>query len=131
MSQTILTLSMVFLIPIFVSKSYDVFYDVNYKIGTKDENLLNTIQFYRENKPNIMLLASCILIVLGILLSGNVCNVTTYSIGWAGFLLLAYTLLTNWYQYSPKYQLAILGLCIVVFGAIGSNAVTMQKILYC
>jgi hypothetical protein len=132
MSLQILTAAITILVPTFTSKLYDLTYlDEKEK---KDMNSTGRIAIddkYRSDKSNMMLIVSCALIIIGVVLSSSGCNSTTMGLSYAGLLLLVYTLMTNWWFYSLKCQVMILGACIAAIGAVGMNADLMRKLMFC
>ena len=131
MSYQVLTAAITVLIPTFASKLYDLTYlDETKKNSITDNGRIILDNKYRSDKSNMMLIVSCALIVGGILLSSTNCNAITLGVSFAGLLLLIFTLVTNWWFYSLKCQVTILGACIIALAG-GMNRQLMRNLLFC
>jgi hypothetical protein len=132
MSYQVLTAAITVLIPTFASKLYDLTYlDETKKNSITDNGRIILDNKYRSDKSNMMLIVSCALIVGGILLSSTNCNAITLGVSFAGLLLLIFTLVTNWWFYSLKCQVTILGACIIALAGVGMNRQLMRNLLFC
>lgn len=118
--NTLITLSIAVLIPIFAIKSYDLLTmtdDNKSKSGghTFDEK-------YRATKSMTMIGISCVTIITGTVIKSLMGDRSMSGISLGGFFLLIHTVLNNWLFYNLKEQVVIIGLSLfslLIFSSTG------------
>lgn len=118
MFEMLLMFSIAFLVPLFISKVYDL---LMMSEDDKKNPYENYDQPYLVTKHLYMIVISCILIIIGLLISSKKCNWSNFGIGLGGFLLLLKTILTNWSLYGLKEQIIVIGISLVSLIFIGSS----------
>ena len=111
-------LSISFLLPIFITKCYDL-------LMMTDEDKIKKIVIFDEKykvKKNLhMIVISCACIIIGLVISPQYYSRTISGIGLGGLILLLYTLFTNWYFYALKEQVIIIGISLFSLIIIGTT----------
>lgn len=141
-TKMFLVISTGLMLACFTSKAYDVYNDYqtlsekkcdqNYLVD-KNNKLIESnsecidkknkeIEEYVNNKTNTMLIIGFIYLVMGVLISKNSSS-SLIGISLGGFFLIIYYLVTNWFKFSQKNQVMIMGgiLAGMIFAGSNSN----------
>lgn len=133
-TKLFLTLATAMMLACFSSKAYDV-YNNYQSLSDKEclqKNSLNTnndcydekikaINEYTDNKTTSMLILGFVYLVAGVIVTKNSPSSSLIGISLGGFFLIAYYLATNWFKFSQKNQVMIMGAILVGMIFAGSN----------